>query len=124
MIDHPKGSTSIQYGEDVTLTVSAIGPQPLAYRWMKDGQELHSAEDTGRLTIASFSSENQGNYSCIVSSCLQSFESKPALLGLGTQHSTTYIFRHGLADLSTCSVQCHTHWMCCSSNLTNPIIEN
>ena len=90
MIDHPKGNTSILCGEDVTLTVSAVGPQRLTYRWMKDGQELHSAEDTGKLTIASFSSENQGNYLCIISSSLQSVESKPALLGLGTQQLTTW----------------------------------
>ena len=85
MIDHPKGNTSIQCGEDVTLTVSAVGPQCLTYRWMKDGQEIHCAEDTGKLLIASFFSENEGKYLCIVSSGLQSVESKPALLGLGTQ---------------------------------------
>ena len=90
MIDHPKGSISLQYGEDVTLTVSAVGPQRLTYQWMKDGQELHSAEDTGKLTIASFSIENQGNYLCNISSSLQSVESRPALLGLGTQQLSTW----------------------------------
>jgi hypothetical protein len=84
MIEHPKQNTSIQYGEDVTLVVSAVGPQCLNYRWMKDGQEIHNAEDTEKLTIASFSSENQGKYLCIISSSQQSIESKPALLGLGT----------------------------------------
>ena len=88
MKDHPKGNTSIQNGEDVTLTVSAVGPQYLTYRWMKDGQELHSAKDAGKLTIASFSSEKEGYYSCIISTSLQSFESKPALLRLGTQQLT------------------------------------
>ena len=90
MIDHPKGNTGIQNGEDVTLSVSAVGPQHLTYRWMKDGQELHSAEDAGKLTIPSFSSENEGYYSCIISTSLQSIESKPVLLGLGTQELTTW----------------------------------
>ena len=94
MIDHPKGNTNIQNGEDVTLTVSAVGPQYLTYRWMKDGQELHSAEDASKLAIPSFSTEKEGYYSCIISSTLQSFESKPALLGLGTQQLTAHIIRH------------------------------
>ena len=75
----------------MTLTVSAVGPQHLTYRWMKDGQELHSAEDTGKLTIPSFSTEKEGYYSCIISSTLQSFESKPALMRLGTQQLTVHI---------------------------------
>ena len=66
----------------MTLTVSAVGPQPLAYRWMKDGQEICDF-DSDKLTIASFSSDNQGCYSCIVVGGQQSIESKPALLGLG-----------------------------------------
>ena len=96
MIDHPKGNTSIQNGEDVTLTVSAVGPQHLTYRWMKDEQELHSAEDTGKLTIPSFSTEKEGCYSCIISTSLQSLESKPALLSLGTSQLTAHniIIRH------------------------------
>ena len=122
MIDHPKGNTSIQNGEDVTLTVSAVGPQHLTYRWMKDGQELHSAEDADKITIPSFSTEEEGYYSCIISTRLQSYESKPALLRLGTQQLTVHIIRHRLADLSTCSVKCHTVWMCCCSNLTDPVI--
>ena len=96
MIDHPKGNTSIQNGEDVTLTVSAVGPKHLTYRWMKDAQELHSAEDTGKLTISSFSTDKEGYYSCIISTSLQSFESKPALLTLGTQQLTAHIIRHRL----------------------------
>ena len=82
MIDHPKGNTSIQNGEDVTLTVLAAGPQPLAYRWMKDGQEIPDS-NTDKLTIISFSSDNTGCYSCNVIGGQQSIESKPASLGLG-----------------------------------------
>ena len=87
MISDPQTDTNIKHGEDVTLTVSAIGPRPLSYKWIKDGVDISDAKcigaDTDTLTITSFSSENQGNYSCIVSGDQQSVESKPALLGLG-----------------------------------------
>ena len=66
------------------LTVSALGPQPLTYRWMKDRQDIPGAKTIDKLTILSFSSENQGKYSCNVSGGQQSIESKPASLGLGT----------------------------------------
>ena len=65
------------------LTVSAVGPQTLTYRWMKDGEEISDIKNTDELTITSFSSDNQGNYSCIVSGGQQSIESKPASLRLG-----------------------------------------
>ena len=68
----------------MTLTVSALGPQPLSYRWMKDGQDIPDTKNTDKLTILSFSSENQGKYSCNVIGGQQSIESKPASLGLGT----------------------------------------
>ena len=71
------------YGEDVTLTVSAVGPQPLIYKWMKDGKKISDDLKSDKLTISSFSSENQGNYLCIVSGGRQSIESKPAALGIG-----------------------------------------
>ena len=63
--------------------MSAVGPQPLTYKWMKDGKEISDAKDTENLTITSFSSVNQGHYSCIVNGGQQSIESKPATLRLG-----------------------------------------
>ena len=65
------------------MTVSALGPQPLTYRWMKDGQDIPGAKTINKLTILSFSSENQGKYSCNVSGGQQLVESNPASLGLG-----------------------------------------
>ena len=81
--DHPQGNTKIQHGEDVILFVSAIGPQPLTYRWMKDQKEILDDTNTDKLKITSFSNENQGSYSCIVSGGQQSIETMPASLGLG-----------------------------------------
>ena len=51
---------------------------------MKDEEEIPDAKNTDKLNIASFCSENQGEYSCIVSGGQQSVESEPALLALGT----------------------------------------
>ena len=82
MTGHPKGNTSIQYGEDVTLTVSAVGPQPFAYRWIKNGQEIPDS-NTNKLTIISFCNGNEGCYSCTVIGGQQSIESKPVSLKLG-----------------------------------------
>ena len=63
--------------------MSAVGPQPLTYKWMKDREEISDVKSTDKLTIVSFSNRDQGNYSCIVRGGQQSIESKPASLGLG-----------------------------------------
>ena len=88
MTKHPQDIKSIKNGEEVTLTVSAIGPQPLNYKWIKDEEEISDARyfgaDTNKLIITSFVSENQGNYLCCVTGGQQSVKSKPATLQLGT----------------------------------------
>ena len=87
MRSDPQTNTTIKHGEDVTLTVSAIGPQPLSYKWIKDGEAISDVNcngtDKDKLTITSFSSANQGCYLCTVNGDEQYVESKPALLGLG-----------------------------------------
>ena len=67
----------------MTLAVSAVGPQPLTYKWMKDREEVSDIEVDEKLTITSFSNQDQGNYTCLVSGGRQSIESTPASLGLG-----------------------------------------
>ena len=67
----------------MTLAVSAVGPQPLTYKWMKDGAGVSDAQISDRLTITSFANQDQGNYTCLVSGGRQSIVSTPALLGLG-----------------------------------------
>ena len=88
MTKHPQGNTYIKHSDNVTLSVSATGPEPLCYRWNKDGEELLSdtkctGANTDTLTIISFSKEDQGNYKCTVNGGQQSVESKPAALELG-----------------------------------------
>ena len=67
----------------MTLAVSAVGPQPLTYKWMKDGEGVSEVQVDEKLAITSFSNQDQGNYTCLVSGGQQSIESTPALLGLG-----------------------------------------
>ena len=81
--EHPQGNTKIQHGEDVTLRVSAIGPQPLTYRWKKDEAEIFDETNIDKLIITSFTYKHQGRYSCIVSGGQQSIETMSASLGLG-----------------------------------------
>ena len=87
MRSDPQTNTTIKHGENVILTVSAIGPQPLSYKWTKDGEAISDANcngaDKDKLTITSFSSANQGYYLCTVNDDEQYVESMPALLGFG-----------------------------------------
>ena len=62
----------------------------MTYKWMKDRQEIPDAKNIDKLTITSFSSENQGNYTCNVVSGRQSVESESASLRLG-MNLLTYI---------------------------------
>ena len=50
---------------------------------MKNGEEISDTKTINKLTITSFSSDNQGKYSCNVIGGQQSIESEPASLGLG-----------------------------------------
>ena len=88
MTKHPRGNTNVNLGKDVTVSVSATGPEPLSYKWKKDGEELlsdtkYTGANTHTLTISSFSKGDRGNYMCTVSCGQQSVESKPAALELG-----------------------------------------
>ena len=88
MTKHPQGNTNIMFGKKVILSVSAIGSEPLSYKWKKDGEELLSdnkckGTNADTLTIVSFSKEDRGNYTCTVNSGHQSVESKSAALELG-----------------------------------------
>ena len=86
--------------------MEAIGPDPLQYKWKKNGEDIIDPECTGTnlstLTIHSFSHVHDGNYTCTVSNNEQSINSEPANLALGTimlSYSTIaccFIFMHVL----------------------------
>ena len=70
--------------------MSAIGAEPLLYKWKRNGEDITYPECTGIntpiLTIHSFSQDHQGNYSCIVSNSQKSVSSGPANLALGMKY--------------------------------------
>ena len=60
-------------GKEVKLTVNASGLGILSYQWMKDGEDIDevkypncSGVHTATLTIMPFSSEYEGDYSCLI----------------------------------------------------------
>ena len=74
-------------GESIALCVSAVGSGQLSYKWRKDGKEISddascTGTDAASLSIASFSEEQQGLYTCIVKNHIMSIESSPGKLKL------------------------------------------
>ena len=88
IIGQPQTNSSIHYGGDVTLTVTATGPQPLSYQWMKDGVVISPdvipdciGTDTALLHITTFLPHHEGQYHCKISSeNAPSLDSDPAEL--------------------------------------------
>ena len=77
---------NIKYRERVSLSVSAIGPGPLSYKWKKDGNDIDDLDCTGineqTLIVRSFSLKHEGNYMCEVKHSENLINSKSAKLGL------------------------------------------
>ena len=71
----------------MVLSISAVGSEPLYYKWKKNGEDITDPECTGVntpiLTIGSFSRHHQGNFICIVNNEQMSDKSDPANLALG-----------------------------------------
>ena len=88
----------------MTLSVTAVGAKPPCYKWRRNGQDIThpkcSGIDTSTLTISCFSSEHEGNYTCIVSDGKEVLESAPAKLKLGKQKLVEGI---SLIEMSNCN---------------------
>jgi hypothetical protein len=65
-ITAPPLAQSITSGRATTLTVTASGAAPLAYRWQRNGVDLAGAESAG-LVIPRASASDAGSYTAIVS---------------------------------------------------------
>ena len=85
IVEHPK-SMVCDFQTQVTLSVSAVGPETLLYKWKKDGVDINDEDYTGinesSLSIRSFSLKHKGMYSCRVKHNEKSAESDPAELEL------------------------------------------
>ena len=74
----------------MSLSVSAIGPETIVYKWKKDGADIIQSDRycTGvnepTLTISSFKIEDMGSYTCEIktNNDAVSVESNPAQLEL------------------------------------------
>lgn len=78
-------------GDTISLTVSAVGTQPLTYRWEKRVGDVFqtvsnggniSGADTATLTITGATAAEAGEYRAIVSNALGTATSEPATIAL------------------------------------------
>jgi len=77
IIQQPQGVTVS--GGNITLTVGAVGAQPLSYTWFRDGQVL-SASDQASLTIANAKPTDDADYTVRVKNKFGSILSDPATI--------------------------------------------
>ena len=87
IIEQPQENLIVNFGENVTLHVSAIGSGQLFYKWNKDQREItdrdhYTGINTAALTITSFSEKYQGDYICIVKNDNVTIKSKHAKVEL------------------------------------------
>ena len=92
ILEHPKGNSRIKYhnGEParVTLSVSAVGSGCLSYQWKKDGKAISDSKQCSgtsepTLTINGFSTDSQGEYSCVIKNNHKTIESNSAKMEQG-----------------------------------------
>ena len=93
ILEHPEGNSTVKYhnGEPacVTLNVSAVGSGCLSYRWKKNGKPIRdSIKCSGicepTLIINGFSTDDQGEYSCIIKNSRKTIESNSVKMELGS----------------------------------------
>jgi uncharacterized repeat protein (TIGR02543 family) len=81
-------SQSASLDDNLTLTVSATGTEPLSYHWTHDGVNLvdggeFSGSATAVLTIQGVQAADAGTYRVVVSNAKGSVTSRPATLTIG-----------------------------------------
>ena len=107
IVEHPK-SMVCDFHTQVELSVSAVGPGPLLYKWKKDGVDIDDKDYTGineaSLIIRSFSLKHKGMYSCRVKHNEKSAESDPAELELSK--CNTFHFYSALCTCFQNSILC------------------
>jgi len=99
--EQPAGR-SVLPGETMTLSVTAVGSQPMHYQWRKNGGDLADDEylsgaAAGVLSIHNVSYAHAGTYSVFVSNTLGTTTSSDALL------TVTSVTAPGVAMTTLCS---------------------
>jgi hypothetical protein len=87
IITQPSNQTAVA-GSTVTLTIGAMGSQPLNYQWYFNGTNLNGATSSS-LTITNIQSSQAGNYAAVVMNLAGSVTSSNAMLTILTPPSIT-----------------------------------
>lgn len=82
-------STCAQPGQNITLTVAAVGPPPLTYQWRKNGVPIPDATNAS-LTISNATEADTGGYSVVVTSGAGTVTSVTAKVVVGQLISSLY----------------------------------
>ena len=67
LVAAPPASTTVQAADSVTFSVTAFGPPPLSFQWLKDGVPIDGAI-LGRLILEDIDAADAGDYSVEVAS--------------------------------------------------------
>jgi len=101
--EQPASETSYD-GETVILSVEAEGQGPFEYQWKKDGIDLEGATNSA-YTIDNASSDNDGDYTVVVSSTSGSVTSAVAALSIEFLPSAPVFVDHPLGDIALLGTQ-------------------
>lgn len=82
------GNMTLEEGEDLKLSVSVTGADPLVYQWFFEGEPLLGSVSTNAILLKSAKTTNSGSYFVVVSNVFGSVTSKTAkvdvLIPVGT----------------------------------------
>jgi hypothetical protein len=101
--EQPESETSYD-GETVILSVEAEGQGPFEYQWKKDGIDIEGATNSA-YTIDNASSDNDGDYTVVVSSTSGSVTSAVAALLIEFLPSAPVFVDHPLGDIALLGTQ-------------------
>ena len=77
---HPISQT-VPMGDTVTFTVAAMGPAPLSYQWLRNGDEIPNATSSSYSTATS-EDDDAAEFAVVVSNDVGSVTSNPAIVSL------------------------------------------
>jgi hypothetical protein len=97
IITEPPTDQTVPVGDTATFTLTAVGSEPLSYRWQRNGQPLSdggrvSGAGTPQLQITGVVTNDAGSYTCVVSNAHGSVTSSPAVLTVAEVASPLRLF--------------------------------
>ena len=75
---------TVVVGQSVTFSVAASGAQPLLYQWRKNGVNILNATSSIYTISTTISTDNNTEFSCLVSNSIGNVISNPAILTVNT----------------------------------------